>query len=142
MSDFLFEGAVREWRPLDISNPKELLLPSRKANRLGVRIGRRRFHSEHRPGSSGIQLPDLPAYVPWPNPQNTPLARARRAEARYRAEIEYTQDMALWQRWAESEGLIDEDDEPPLSWKQQQRHQRRQLAAVRAAQARPQPCPW
>lgn len=65
---------TERWWPLDLSDPK-LRLPSRKANRLGVRIGRRRFYSDRHP----TEIPDRFSYVPWPDPDKSPAKRAAEA---------------------------------------------------------------
>jgi hypothetical protein len=73
---YLFDGASSQWQPLDISRPERLLIHSRKPNRLGVRIGGRRFHSvrfeySDRRGSYYC--------VPWPEPAVTKAKRAAEA---------------------------------------------------------------
>ena len=68
------------WWPLDITDRK-LLLPSRKPNRLGVRIGRRRFYSDQFP----TEIPGRASYMPWPDPDKTP---AKRAAASYERRID------------------------------------------------------
>lgn len=97
---YLFEGARSEWQPLDISRPERLLIRSRKANRLGVRIGGRRFHSDRfeyadRRGSYYCE--------PWPEPAVTKAKRAAEVLARRVAKYEARRDLAMQRRreWIE-----------------------------------------
>jgi hypothetical protein len=94
------DAETERWRPLDIRRPERLLIRSRKPNRLGVRIGRRRFHSNRfeRPDRWGSHY-----CVPWPE---AAVTRAKRLQAAYEARM----DAAMIARWDAEEEYVEEEE--------------------------------
>ena len=96
------DAETERWHPLDIRQPERLLVRSRKPNRLGVRIGRRRFHSDR------FARERLGTYdcAPWPE---AAVSRAKRLQAKYEAARDARRDADMFARWdAEAEYVPEE----------------------------------